>query len=268
MDVLSDGLTRIDEQLSRKWKILESKFDILLGNVDSKLETKLNSMQRDNRRHNEFLIQSFTTVVSSQEKLNDKVSALTKEVIIIIKCSFSMSLTFPLYAIFIIKVNSSLQVKAKQNITQLELNSDKMLNILLQLVSNSSSSQCNPASSSSSPIQPTHVDLHNQTLAQQLLGNKVTNMFEDLMRRSSSMETVLKDAVSLANVTRKDVHDGFRTLIASSMATSQSNNNQQRGRSLSNSNNNNNIGSSSELMCKFLGKHKRKNSKKIVVQPP
>lgn len=190
-----------------------------------------------------------------------------------------------------LQVNSSLEVwkstaknftaKGDTSTSLLVQNSDKMLNILQDFVANSSLSSQSSLSSSSGcghqdkmsqqknntttlPTSSLNIDfaeLQNQTTTQyQLLGNKVTNMFEDLMRRSSSMEGLLKDAVSIANVTRRDVHDGFRTVLAlSPSSTSQNyNNNQQRSynsRSNSYGNNNNNGGgggaSSSELMCKI-----------------
>lgn len=80
MDLWGDELSRMEEQLGRKWKILESKFDIMIGNIDSKLESKLNAMQRDNRRHNEFLASAFNAVATGQEKLSEKVSSSMIEV--------------------------------------------------------------------------------------------------------------------------------------------------------------------------------------------
>lgn len=133
-----------------------------------------------------------------------------------------------------LKVNSTLQAltvttknftnRADSSSLLLVRNSDKMLNILQEFVSNASqpsSQSCRgeilaplPTNSGGSP------ELQNQTTNQyQLLGNKVTNMFEDLIRKSSSMEMMLKDAVSIANITKKDVHDGFRAVLASSSSS-------------------------------------------------
>jgi hypothetical protein len=80
LDLWGDELNRIEESMSRKWKILESKFDIMIGNVDSKLDSKLTAMQRDNRRHNEFLASAFNAVAVSQERLNEKVQSSMIEV--------------------------------------------------------------------------------------------------------------------------------------------------------------------------------------------
>jgi len=53
MDLWTEELSRVDEQLSRKWKNLESKFDLLIPTIESKMENKLTLIQRDNRRHSE-----------------------------------------------------------------------------------------------------------------------------------------------------------------------------------------------------------------------
>jgi len=55
MDLWGEELGRIDEQLTRKWKNMESKLELLVPTMDSKLENKVTLIQRDNRRHNEHL---------------------------------------------------------------------------------------------------------------------------------------------------------------------------------------------------------------------
>jgi hypothetical protein len=156
--------------------------------------------------------------------------------------------------------------------TVLVQNSDRMLHILEEFISNSTSQlqQNNARSrSSSSSSLPGGIHEANQNLSlvqYQLLGNKVTNMFEDLMRRSTSMETTLKDAITLTNFTRKDVHDGFRTILASSTGAVQvpSHQHGHHGRNYNSHSHNgggrsgggggisSNSGSSSEVMCKRL----------------
>lgn len=59
---------------------MESRFESLVSTIDSKLDTKFNLVQRDNRRHNEYISQAFNNVVISQEKLADKVTLGFNEV--------------------------------------------------------------------------------------------------------------------------------------------------------------------------------------------
>lgn len=80
MELWGDELNRIEEQLSRKWKIMESKLDTMLGNIDTKLDTKLTAVQRDNRRYQEFLSNAFNTVALGQEKVKEKVFSSMNEV--------------------------------------------------------------------------------------------------------------------------------------------------------------------------------------------
>jgi hypothetical protein len=79
-ELFGDELNRIEEQLGRKWKIMESKLDTMLGSMDSKLDTKLTAMQRDNRRYQEFLSNAFNTVALGQEKAKEKVISSVNEV--------------------------------------------------------------------------------------------------------------------------------------------------------------------------------------------
>lgn len=81
MDLWSNQLNLIEEQLTRKWKNMESRFDSLVSTLDSKLDTKFNLIQRDNRRHNEFISQSFNTVFISQSKMRDQVESAISEVL-------------------------------------------------------------------------------------------------------------------------------------------------------------------------------------------
>jgi len=80
MDLWGDELNRIEEQLTRKWKNLDSRFETLASNMDSKLDAKMNSIQRDNRRHNEFLATTFNTVVFSNEKMHEKITVSVAQV--------------------------------------------------------------------------------------------------------------------------------------------------------------------------------------------
>lgn len=43
----------MEEHLTRKWKSMESKMELLVPTIDSKLENRAALIQRDNRRHNE-----------------------------------------------------------------------------------------------------------------------------------------------------------------------------------------------------------------------
>jgi len=80
LDLWGDEFNRIEEGLTRKWKILESKFDLMISNMDNKIESKLTLIQRDNRRHNEILGSSFNAVAQAQERLNEKVQSSMAEV--------------------------------------------------------------------------------------------------------------------------------------------------------------------------------------------
>lgn len=68
------------DELNRMNRLLESKFDIILANIDSKLESKLTAMQRDNRRYQEFLSNAFNSVALGQEKVKEKVILTMNEV--------------------------------------------------------------------------------------------------------------------------------------------------------------------------------------------
>jgi len=79
-----------------------------------------------------------------------------------------------------------------------------------------------------------------------LLVNKMTNMFEDLLIRSTNLDGSLRELKTIANITRKDVQDGFRALFSSQRAqhssqflTSTSNNNGGGGGYNNNNHNNN-----------------------------
>lgn len=74
MDLWAEELSRIEEQLTRKWKNLENKFDLMTSSIDSKLESKLTLIQRDNRRHNEHLSNSFLNLGQRLENSNDKIA--------------------------------------------------------------------------------------------------------------------------------------------------------------------------------------------------
>jgi hypothetical protein len=73
MDLWGEELSRIEEQLSRKWKNVESKFDLLVPTIDSKLENKMTLIQRDNRRHNEHLSNLLIGIGQRVEVANGKV---------------------------------------------------------------------------------------------------------------------------------------------------------------------------------------------------
>lgn len=59
---------------------MESRFESLVSTLDSKLDAKFNMIQRDNRRHNEFISQSFSSVIISQENLSERVGGYIGQV--------------------------------------------------------------------------------------------------------------------------------------------------------------------------------------------
>lgn len=46
-----------------------------------------------------------------------------------------------------------------------------------------------------------------------LVTSKVTNMFDELVKRSQNLEAIASETLALSNVTRRELQDGFRAFI-------------------------------------------------------
>lgn len=49
--------------------------------------------------------------------------------------------------------------------------------------------------------------------ATNLITTKVSNMFDELVKRSLDLEAIVKDTYTMSNSTRREVQDGFMALI-------------------------------------------------------
>lgn len=49
--------------------------------------------------------------------------------------------------------------------------------------------------------------------ATNLITTKVSNMFDELVKRSLDLEAIVKDTYTMSNLTRREVQDGFMALI-------------------------------------------------------
>ncbi|CAL8108810.1 unnamed protein product [Orchesella dallaii] len=208
IDLLSNGLNMIEEQMTRKWKTLESRYDSLVSSIDAKLDQKFNLIQRDNRRHNEFLSSSFNSVIISQEKLNERVLNHVNE------------------------INATITNSLIKNDTSVESSCAKATD--LQALATKLSTVQATALPVSTPVSP-----YNHTSVQ-LITSKVNNMFEELVTSSKVVEKSLHDTFVMSNLTRREVQDGFRVFIP--IANQISHNSNARGRSVSSA------GSSGEVM--------------------
>lgn len=74
----------------------------------------------------------------------------------------------------------------------------------------------------------------------QLISTKVSNMFDELVKRSLDLEAIVKDSFTMSNKTRQEVQDGFTALIPIMSQLSM-------GSGLERSS-----GSSGEVMCKLI----------------
>ncbi|CAG7836974.1 unnamed protein product [Allacma fusca] len=163
VDMMTEEVTRVDENLSRKWKNFEMKIDTSVTSLDNKYESKLNLVLREGRRIGD----SLHGIFSSVEK---RVTALVSS------------------------VNATL-------IQFMELSNTS----LKALSSQSAAASLVPATGGvSTTAQPNS----------NLITNKVSNMFDDLIERSVRMENSIRESLSVSNATRREFQESFRSLMA------------------------------------------------------